>query len=103
VIDVGDARVFVKKIALTDLERVSENGRATNNLFDLPLFYHYGVVSARFGAWRELGAYLTANKWTLSGESSNFPLVYHWRVVPRSSPPVLSAEQLARIQRGVDH
>jgi hypothetical protein len=30
-------------------------------------------------------------------------LVYHWRVLPRSASPALSAEQLGRIRRGVDY
>jgi len=103
VIDVGGAKVFIKKIALTDLERTAKNEAATANLFDLPLFYHYGVISAGFGAWRELRAYLAASAWALSGECPHFPLLYHWRVLPRGAAPALSAEQLARIQQGVDH
>jgi hypothetical protein len=100
VIDVEGAKVFVKKLALTDLERTHEG--STANLFDLPLFYQYGVGSAGFGAWRELGAYLKASAWTLSGDCPHFPLVYHWRVLPRTARP-LSAERLARLQRLVDH
>jgi hypothetical protein len=103
VIDVGGAKVFIKKIALTDLERTAENEAVTADLFDLPLFYHYGVISAGFGAWRELRACLRASAWALSGECPHFPLVYHWRVLPRNAAAARSAEQLARIQRGVDH
>jgi hypothetical protein len=102
VIEVGGAKVFIKKIALTDLERTAENEGSTANLFDLPLFYQYGVGSSGFGAWRELRACLTASTWARSGECPHFPLVYHWRVLQREAPP-LSAEQLARLQRGVDY
>ena len=102
VIDIESAKVFVKKIALTDLERTMENARSTANLFGLPLFYQYGVGSAGFGAWRELRAQLRASGWALSGEHPHFPVAYHWRVLPRAARPP-SAEVLARIQRGVDH
>jgi len=101
-IDVGDAKVFVKKIALADLERTAENEGSTANLFDLPVFYQYGVGSAGFGAWRELTAYLKASVWALSGECQHFPLVYHWRVLPRTAPP-LSAEQQAWLDRSPDY
>lgn len=103
VIDVEGAKVFVKKVALTDLERTAENEGSTANLFELPMFYHYGVISAGFGAWRELQAHLRASGWALSGECPHFPLIYHWRVMPRSAPPALSTEQLGRIKRGVDY
>jgi hypothetical protein len=102
VIDVEGAKVFVKKIALTDLERTAENEGSTANLFDLPLFYQYGVGSAGFGAWRELRACLRASAWARSGECPHFPLVYHWRVQQREAQP-LSAERLARLQRGVEY
>ena len=71
---------------------------STANLFGLPLFYHYGVGSAGFGAWRELSAYLKAGAWALSGECPHFPLVYHWRVTPRAARPPLTAEQQARLE-----
>ena len=41
VIEVEGARVFVKKIALTDLERSAGAEGATANLFNLPLFCRY--------------------------------------------------------------
>jgi hypothetical protein len=99
VIDIDGAKVFVKMIALTDLER--SNKGSTANLFDLPLFYQYGVGSAGFGAWRELQAYQRASAWALSGECPRFPMLHHWRVLPRTARP-LTAEQQARLQRGVD-
>lgn len=90
-IEVDGQAVFVKKISLSDLERRPENHRSTANLFDLPLFYQYGVGSAGFGAWRELGALTTASEWALSGACEHFPLVYHWRVLPRSAPALTPA------------
>jgi hypothetical protein len=95
VIEVEGAKVFVKKIALTDLERTAGNEGSTANLFELPVFYQYGVGSAGFGAWRELSAYLRAGAWVLADACPYFPLVYHWRVLPRTVAP--SAEQRARL------
>lgn len=102
VVEVDGAKVFVKQIALTDIERTAGNQGSTVNLFDLPTFYQYGVGSAGFGAWRELGAYLKASGWALSGEHPHFPLVHHWRVLPRTAPP-LSAEQRAWLDRAPDY
>ncbi len=97
VVEIEGAKVFVKKITLTDLER--ENEGATTNLFGLPGFYQYGVGSAGFGAWRELAAYRKASAWALSGEHSSFPLVYHWRVLPRPERPQLTERQLDWLQK----
>jgi Protein tyrosine and serine/threonine kinase len=102
VIEMDGVKVFVKKIALAELERTGGTGEPTANLFDLPDFYHYGVGSAGFGAWRELRAYQKASAWALSGEQPNFPLVYHWRVLPRT-PPALSDEQRAWLNRAPDY
>jgi len=101
-IEVEGAKVFVKQIALTDLERTAGNEGSTANLFGLPLFYHYGVGSSGFGAWRELRACLKASAWALSGECPHFPLVHHWRVLPRTAP-LLSAEQQGWLRRAPDH
>lgn len=75
-------KVFVKKIALTDLERKSEHFLSTANLFDLPLFYQYGVGSKGFGAWRELATHLMTSKWVILENCPNFPILYHWRILP---------------------
>jgi hypothetical protein len=72
--------IFVKRIALTDLER--RHVQSTANLFDIPLSCHYGLGGPGFSAWRELAAAVIANGWVLSGTCSNFPLLYHWRVLP---------------------
>jgi hypothetical protein len=98
VIEVDGAKVFVKKIALTELERSAGEG-ATANLFDLPLFCRYELG---FGAWRELSACLRASDWALSGECVLFPLVHHWRVLPRTPTPG-NAELEARLQRALDY
>jgi hypothetical protein len=79
--------VFLKRIALTDLE--AAHPHRTANLFDLPGFFQYGVGSAGFGVWRELAAHQRATQWVLTGQCLSFPLLHHWRIVPRKpeSPP----------------
>lgn len=85
-LEVAGIPVFVKRIPLTDLERRPENVRSTANLFELPLFCHYGIGGPGFGAWRELAAHAMTTNWVLAGDYEGFPLMYHWRVVPDSTP-----------------
>lgn len=85
-LDVGGQRVFVKRVPLTDLELRPENVRSTADLFGLPLFYQYGIGSAGFGAWRELAAHHLTTDWVLGDAYPDFPLMYHWRVLPDSAP-----------------
>jgi len=82
--EVEGAEVFVKTVRLTDLERAAANVHSTANLFGLPRCYQYGVSSAGFGAWRELAAHVLTTGWVTSGASAAFPLLHHWRVLPRS-------------------
>jgi hypothetical protein len=98
-IRIAGAPVFVKLVALTDLER-SACGRSTANLFDLPTWYHYGVGSAGFGAWREVLSHELANEWVLDGTAPNFPLLYHWRIVSLPARAVTN-EDLQEIERAV--
>jgi hypothetical protein len=84
--DVAGRPVFVKRVPLTDLER--QHPGSTANLFELPLFYQYGIGSAGFGAWRELAAHTKTTGWVLGGESPNFPILHHWRVLPAVPRPV---------------
>ena len=98
-IEIDGAKVFVKKLALTELE--AANPSSTANMFDLPLFYHYGVGSSGFGVWRELDACLRASAWALSGEGPHFPLVHHWRVLRRPAPAPPTPGYLARLERGM--
>ena len=81
-ITLDDNPVFVKKIPLTDFEQDSENFMSTANIFNLPLNYQYGVGSAGFGAWRELAAHVMTTNWVISGECENFPILYHFRILP---------------------
>ncbi len=100
-VDVGGVPVFVKTIALTDIERRPDNLYSTANLFRLPLYYQYGVGSTGFGAWRELAACRMASDWAFSGACESFPLLYHWRVLPRPAPPPMTEEARQRSERAV--
>jgi len=81
-VTIDSTPIFVKRIALTDLERRPEHVLSTANLFDIPLSCHYGLGGPGFSAWRELSATRIANGWVLSGACANFPLLYHSRVLP---------------------
>ncbi|WP_370369960.1 protein kinase family protein [Catenulispora sp. GP43] len=85
-LDVAGTPVFVKRVPLTDLERRPENVRSTANLFELPAFCHYGIGGPGFGVWRELAVQTMTTDWVLAGDCEGFPLMYHWRVLPDSSP-----------------
>ncbi|WP_405147709.1 protein kinase family protein [Nocardia salmonicida] len=101
ILEIAGTPVFVKRVPVSDLERQPEHLRSTANLFGVPLFYHYGVGligGAGFGAWRELAVHTMTTNWVLAAEHEGFPLMYHWRVLPDTTP--LPAE-LADIDRTV--
>jgi hypothetical protein len=102
-IEMEGVPVFVKKIRLTAIEK--ENPRSTQNLFELPSYYQYGVGSMGFGVWRELAAHEMTTQWILNGECQNFPLMYHSRVLERSHPLPKSPmpEELEERQRYVNY
>lgn len=94
-IEIGGEKVFIKRVPLT--EREYEHAFSTANLFNLPLFYNYGVGSAGFGAFRELAAHVKTTNWVLNGAIANFPLMYHSRIIPvMGSRPELDAERHER-------
>jgi hypothetical protein len=92
-IDVGGAEVFVKSVPLTQLEQDPRNLHSTANLFGLPAHCHYGVSSPGFGAWRELAAHQITTDWILSGACPSFPLLHHWRILPRTAATSLTADE----------
>ena len=83
-IEIGQAKVFVKRIPVTDLEYA--NAFSTQNMYDLPTYYNYGVGSAGFGAFRELVTHIKTTNWVLEGAIANFPLMYHYRIMPFAGP-----------------
>lgn len=100
-LDAGGTQVFVKRVPLTDLEREPEHVRSTANLFELPIFCYYGVGAIGapgFGAWRELAVHVMTTNWVLGAEYEGFPLMYHWRALPDSTP---LPEELADVERAV--
>jgi hypothetical protein len=87
VVDVDDVSVFTKVVPLTKREREPDNVGSTRNLFRLPAFCQYGVAgSPGFTAWRELEAHQRTTQWVLDGATADFPLLYHWRVLPVEIP-----------------
>ncbi len=102
-IEIDGHKVFAKKIPLTDLERSSENFLSTANLFHLPMFYQYRLGSAGFGAWRELTAHKITTEWALSGECSNFPLLYHWRVIECDKPQAMTTREVEDLNIAVEY
>src|ERR1700729_3312206 len=99
---ISDTNIFIKKIRLTDIERLPENAMSTANLFHLPLYYQYGVGSTGFGTWRELAAHILSTNWVIAGECLNFPILYHWRVVPGFSQEP-DEEQLVKLDKDVKY
>ena len=100
-IEIDGMSVFVKKIRLTDIEIQPENKMSTANLFDLPTFFQYGIGSQGFGAWRELAAHIMTTNWVLAGECLNFPMMYHWRILPRLQHEKSTEQVLKEIEKDV--
>jgi hypothetical protein len=100
-LEIAGTPVFVKRVPLTDPERQPEHARSTANLFELPVFCQYGIGTIGapgFGTWRELAVHTMTTNWVLAAEHEGFPLMYHWRVLPDSTP---LPEELADIERAV--
>jgi hypothetical protein len=84
----GQSKVFVKRVPVTDIEY--DNLFSTKNLYDLPAACSYGINSTGLGVFRELITHLKTTHWVLeaaitSGNSEtcgNFPLMYHYRILP---------------------
>ena len=94
-LELANLPTFVKRIPLTALE--AEHAFDTANLFNLPMYYHYGVGSAGFGAFRELLVHIKSTSWVLENACAAFPLLYHYRIMPAQAPwKQRSAEALAR-------
>jgi hypothetical protein len=97
-LEVDGKPVFVKRVPLTDMERLPEHVRSTANLFGLPTFCQYGVGGPGFGAWRELAVHTMTTNWVLGGQYQGFPMMYHWRVLPDTAA---LPQELADVERAV--
>ncbi len=94
ILDIGRSKVFVKRLPVTDLEY--DNLFSTTNLYDLPTYYNYGVGSVGFGVFRELVANIKITNRILEGAAANFPLLYHYRIIPFSGArPEADMERLS--------
>ncbi len=82
VLELAGTRFFVKKLPITDREY--DNAFSTRNLYQLPTYYNYGVGSVGFSPFREISAHIKTTNWVLDGAIENFPLMYHYRIVPSS-------------------
>ncbi|MET7748686.1 hypothetical protein [Micromonospora sp. NPDC005367] len=98
-LEVRGVPVFVKCVPLTDREQLPEHRMSTANVFDLPAFYHYGVGSTGFGAWREWASHRLANAWVLGGRCESFPLMYHWRELPVAPTPRVPPDDIDKAVR----
>jgi RimJ/RimL family protein N-acetyltransferase len=106
-LEIAGTPVFVKKIRLTDTERQPKNIMSTANLYGLPPYCQYGLAgsigSPGFGVWRELAANIMTTNWVLSGECRNFPLLYHWRILPKPKPKPPTSEQLNELDHNIEY
>jgi hypothetical protein len=98
-LEVAGTRVFVKRVPVSEQELLPENHRSTANIFGLPPFFQYGIGSPGLAAWRELATHVMTTNWVLAGQYPGFPLMYHWRVLPDTPPPL--PEELADVERAV--
>lgn len=80
ILEIGRFKTFIKRVPITDLEY--DNLFSTKNLYDLPVYYNYGVGSAGFGVFRELLTHIKTTNWVLEGAIATFPLMYHYRILP---------------------
>jgi len=98
-LDIDGTPVFVKRVPLTDIEKL--DAHSTANLFDLPTFCQYGIGSPGFGVWRELAVHIMTTNWVLDGQNESFPLMYHYRVLPQAAQPL--PEELRDIGKAVEY
>ncbi|MEO5951577.1 MAG: hypothetical protein ABIQ44_03825 [Chloroflexia bacterium] len=98
-LDVAGSRVFVKRVPITELEYADMF--STRNFYDLPTFYNYPFNSGGFGVFRELVAHIKTTNWVLDGSIANFPMMYHYRIVPHAGER--KPLEKARLDRYVEY
>jgi serine/threonine protein kinase len=83
IIEMNGIKIFCKKIPVADL--FAKKQFETKNLYNLPMYYNYGIGSAGFSPWRELLLHIKTTNFVLSGQIENFPLLYHYRIIEENS------------------
>lgn len=79
IFELDNDKIFCKKIRITKLEH--DNMMNTSNMFDLPLYYNYGVGSEGINCFRELLVHIKTTNFVLDNKIENFPLMYHYRFI----------------------
>lgn len=79
VVSIDKINVFVKKLKVTQKEY--DRMFDSSNMFDLSVFYNYGVGSYGMNIWRELLMHVKTTHNVLNNECTNFPLMYHYRII----------------------
>lgn len=82
-LEVGGKPVFVKRVPLTESERLPGHVRSTAHLFGLPSFCRYGIGGPEFGAWRELAVQIMTTNWVLGGQYQASAMTAPERWAPR--------------------
>lgn len=100
--EINSIPVFIKRIPLTKIEKIAGLG-SSSNIFNLPLFYQYGVGSKGFGAWRELNSHIKASNWVLNSENQHFPILYHWRVLPKVAQLKITKEEQVKLNEYIQY
>ncbi|MCU1648772.1 MAG: hypothetical protein JWN03_9047 [Nocardia sp.] len=100
-LEIDSHPVFVKRVAVADLELKPENLRSTADLFGLPTWTHYGLGSAAGSAWRELACHIMTSDWVLAGQSENFLLMHHWRVLASDTTQPMTPDRAAELEQDV--
>lgn len=91
ILELGDDKIFVKTIRITDREY--NNLFDSSNLFKLPPYYNYGIGSYGFNGFRELLMHVKTTNFVLDGESENFPLMYHYRIIKNLPITIQKSEE----------
>lgn len=91
--------IFVKIVPLTALEKRPSHMHSTRNVFQLPPYCHYGIGSPGAGVWRELAAHIMTTNWVLAKACPAFPILYHWRVLPRPHRDLPMAEEIRQVSQ----
>lgn len=103
IIEIYGIKIFVKSIPLTILEQKPEHREKLTNLFNLPLYCHYGIGSPGFTAWREIHLHELTTSWVLDNKCTHFPILYHWREISSEKTNIITEEQRKEIQEQIQY